>query len=117
MIYLEPPEHLKKQVKKKGGMGAIACSIPKEDEIDQQSRVYHALSDPIRLKIIALLAKQPLCVCLMKEVIPIPDSKISYHLCILKEAGLIEGKQEANWIIYNLTPDGRRFRPKRKMEQ
>lgn len=112
MIYLEPPEHLKKQVRKKGGMEAISRTIPKDNEIGLQSKVYQALSDPIRLKIIALLAKQPLCVCLMKEVIPIPDSKISYHLCILKEAGLIEGKQEANWIIYNLTPEGRRFKPK-----
>jgi len=93
-------------------MEAISRSIPEDNEIGVQSKIYNALSDPIRLKIIALLAKQPLCVCLMKEVIPIPDSKISYHISILKEAGLIVGKQEGNWIIYSLTPSGRRFKPK-----
>lgn len=93
-------------------MKAISRSIPEDGDIELQSKAYQALSDPIRLKILALLSRQPLCVCLIKEVIPIPDSKLSYHLCILKEAGLIKGKQEANWIIYHLTSKGRRFKPK-----
>lgn len=112
MVYLEPPEHLKKKVDKKGGMKGISRMIPRDDKIGQQSKVYQALSDPTRLKIIALLSKEQLCVCLMKQVIPIPDPKLSYHISILKEAGLIEGKQEGTWIIYRLTPKGRRFMPK-----
>ena len=112
MIYLEPPEHLRKKVDRKGGMKGISRTIPQDDEIGRQSKVYQAMSDPTRLKIMALLSKQQLCVCLMKEVIPIPDPKLSYHISILKDAGLIEGEQEGNWIIYRLTPKGRRFRPK-----
>jgi ArsR family transcriptional regulator len=40
---------------------------------------------------------------LIKEITSVPDSKLSYHLSILKEAGLITGKQEGNWIIYRTT--------------
>jgi ArsR family transcriptional regulator len=37
------------------------------------------------------------------------DSKLSYHLNILKKAGIIEGKQQGQWIIYNVTDEARMF--------
>jgi ArsR family transcriptional regulator len=70
------------------------------------STTFHALSDPVRITILHLLAVQPLCVCVIKECIGIADSKLSYHLTIMKKADLIEGKQEGNWIIYHLTDLG-----------
>lgn len=39
----------------------------------------------------------------------IADSKLSYHLTILKESGLISGEYHGNWIIYSITPDGLRY--------
>ena len=39
----------------------------------------------------------------------ISDSKLSYHLTVLKESGLIEGECRGNWIIYSLTDDGKKF--------
>ena len=54
-----------------------------------------------------LLAAQPLCVCVIKQCIRIADSKLSYHLSILKETGFIEGQTRKNWIIYRLTDSGR----------
>ena len=39
----------------------------------------------------------------------IADSKLSYHLTILKEAGLIEGEYHGNWIIYSITGAGSRY--------
>ena len=106
---MEIPDPIKEQLERKGGIVEIAKSIPEDEEIEEKSRIYHALSDPIRLKILNLLIKQPLCVCLLKEVIDISDSKLSYHLSILKENGLIEGKQKASWIIYNTTELGKRY--------
>jgi ArsR family transcriptional regulator len=50
---------------------------------------------------------QPLCVCVIKEVVNIADSKLSYHLNILKEQDLIFGEQQGNWIIYRITDKGR----------
>jgi ArsR family transcriptional regulator len=39
----------------------------------------------------------------------IADSKLSYHLTVLRESGLIEGEYQGNWIIYSLTDIGRKY--------
>jgi ArsR family transcriptional regulator len=62
--------------------------------------------NPLCLKILAMLAVQPLCVCVIKAVLGIADSKLSYHLSVLKKTGLITGEAQGNWIIYRLTADG-----------
>lgn len=54
-----------------------------------------------------MLSPQPLCVCVIKEVIGIADSKLCYHVSVLKKVGLIEGEPQGNWIIYSLTDIGR----------
>lgn len=53
-----------------------------------------------------MLAVQPLCVCVIKAVLGIADSKLSYHLSVLKRAELIAGEAQGNWIIYRLTAEG-----------
>jgi len=53
------------------------------------------------------LLSQPLCVCIIKAVVNIADSKLSYHLNILKEQDFISGEQQGNWIIYSITNRGR----------
>ena len=72
------------------------------------SLIHHALSEPLRLRIPHALAIQPLCVCVIKDIVGIADSKLSYHLNQSKKAGLIEGDQQGSWIIYHLTPLGER---------
>lgn len=104
------PDPIKKQVEKCGGVEGIRVSIPPDESLAIQSGVYQALADPLRLKILTLLARQPLCVCIIKELVDIPDSKLSYHLGILKDTGLIEGNREGNWIIYRATRLGKRYR-------
>ena len=107
---MEIPTPIQKQVERKGGVQGITELLGDENRILKQSKIYHALSDPLRLKILSLLAIQPLCVCLIKQLVNTPDSKLSYHLAILKESGLIEGKQKGNWIIYNVTKQGRKYK-------
>jgi ArsR family transcriptional regulator len=63
---------------------------------------FHALSDPWRLQIIELLRSQELCVCELMEKLEISQSKLSFHLKILKEAGLVQTRQEGRWIYYRL---------------
>ena len=70
-------------------------------------RLHQALADPIRLTVMYSLLSQPLCVCVIKEVVKIADSKLSYHLSILKEQDFIIGEQQGNWIIYSITDRGR----------
>ncbi len=91
-----------------GGVPGLENLIPDEETLDAASRVHHALSEPLRLRIVHALAVQPLCVCVIKEIAGIADSKLSYHLNQLKKAELIVGEQQGSWIIYRLTPRGER---------
>lgn len=92
-----------------GGLKGLCGRLPKPATIARMSATHHALSDPVRMKILHLLAVQPLCVCIIKSCIGIADSKLSYHLTVMKKAGLIDGEQQGNWIIYRLTDKGRAF--------
>lgn len=106
---MEIPEPIKEDLDKFGGMEGLIALLPDRKRIVAESREYHVVSDPVRLTILYLLARQPLCVCVIKEVIGIADSKLSYHLAHLSKAGLITGNRQGNWIIYAITEEGLRF--------
>jgi ArsR family transcriptional regulator len=64
---------------------------------------FHALSDPIRVRVLELLRSQELCVCdLCEQLDNISQSKLSFHLKTLKDAGLVRLRQEGRWIYYSL---------------
>jgi len=105
----EIPEQIQKELDAIGGFEALASRIPPESTLVEQSRIYHALSDPIRLTILYLIRDQPLCVCVINRFMHLAGSKLSYHLTVLKESGLIEGECRGNWIIYSLTDTGRKY--------
>lgn len=63
---------------------------------------FHALSDPLRLQVLELLRQQELCVCELCEKLGVTQSKLSFHLKTLKEAGLVRSRQEGRWIYYTL---------------
>jgi ArsR family transcriptional regulator len=92
-----------------GGLEGLADHLPPDDLFERMREWYQACADPVRLKIVSLLMVQPLCVCVIKAAVKMADSKLSYHLTILKRAGIIEGNQQGNYIIYQITPDARRF--------
>ena len=102
----EIPEPIQMEIDRAGGIEGLISRIPDDDALESIARTHHALSDVYRMKILYLLAGQPLCVCVIKEVLGIADSKLSYHLNALKTAGLIKGQQQKNWIIYSLTSKG-----------
>ena len=104
---MEIPDPIKSDLEKIGGVNGLVKSLPKDNKIENLSKIFHGLSDKYRLKILMILNKQPVCVCIMKEILKIADSKLSYHLSSLKEYGLIYGKQQGNWIIYYPTNLGK----------
>jgi ArsR family transcriptional regulator len=106
---MEIPDSIREDLEQLGGFDALADRIPQREDLEEKSRIYHALSDPLRLTILHLLKDQPLCVCVIKKFVRIADSKLSYHLAILKESGLIIGEYQGNWIIYRLTDKGSVF--------
>ncbi len=102
------PQEVSDSLDAVGGVPGLLGRLPGLAEIERASRVHHALSEPLRLRILHALVVQPLCVCVIKEIAGIADSKLSYHLNQLKKAELIEGEQQGSWIIYHLTPLGER---------
>jgi len=106
---LEIPEPIRRELEEMGGLAALAEQIPTQEELAAQSRVHHALADPLRLTILYLIKDQPLCVCVINRFMRLAGSKLSYHLNILKEAGLVEGEYHGNWIIYSLTDTGLKY--------
>jgi ArsR family transcriptional regulator len=101
------PDPIQKELDNQGGMEGLLSRIPDPTVLYASSRFYQALADPIRLTIMYSLLSQCLCVCVIKEVVNIADSKLSYHLSILKEQEFIVGEQQGNWIIYSITDRGR----------
>ncbi|MBE9137574.1 winged helix-turn-helix transcriptional regulator [Nodosilinea sp. LEGE 07088] len=65
---------------------------------------FKALADPLRLEVIELLRSQEMCVCDLCDRMDIAQSKLSFHLKTLREAGLITARQEGRWIYYSLNP-------------
>ena len=63
---------------------------------------FHALSEPLRVKVLDLLRQQELCVCELCDCLGITQSKLSFHLKALKEAELVRTRQEGRWIYYSL---------------
>ena len=61
-----------------------------------------SLSDPIRINILELMMNGEICVCDIVKVTGLAQSKISYHIKILKDSGLISDRQEGRWVYYKL---------------
>ena len=101
------PDPIQKDLDNQGGMEGLLSRIPDPTVLHASSRFHQALADPIRLTVMYALLSQPLCVCVIKGVVRIADSKLSYHLSILKEQEFIVGEQQGNWIIYSITDRGR----------
>jgi ArsR family transcriptional regulator len=66
-------------------------------------RLFRALGDPTRLRLINLMAAQEVCVCYFIEVIGAPQPKISRHLAYLRNAGIVATRREGKWMHYRLT--------------
>lgn len=105
---MDLPEQIQKDLDDLGGFAALEERVPASVDLERESRIYHALADPLRLTILYLLRDQPLCVCVINRFMRIAGSKLSYHLNILKDSGLINGEYHGNWIIYSITERGRK---------
>ncbi len=64
--------------------------------------IFKALSDETRLRIVKLLDRGELCVCDIFTALDMSQPKVSFHLNVLKEAGLIGDRKQGRWIHYRL---------------
>lgn len=67
--------------------------------------VFSALGDETRLDILAQLRGGERCVCELTEAIQTSQSRLSFHLKVLKDAGLIKDRPEGRWVYYSIHTD------------
>lgn len=79
-------------------MSAIATTL----DVRPVSRLFKALSDPTRLRIVALLAHEELCVCHVEGALGLSQPLISRHLAVLRNAGVVSHRREGSWVYYRL---------------
>lgn len=69
---------------------------------EQAVRFFHALSDQTRVEIIKQLQGGELCVCELMDTLDAAQSRLSFHLRVLKDAGLVMDRREGRWSYYEL---------------
>lgn len=67
--------------------------------------IFKALSDETRLRTVQLLASGELCACRILEEFNITQPTLSYHMNILCQSGLVEGRREGTWMKYSLNKE------------
>jgi ArsR family transcriptional regulator len=90
----------------------IACCKPlaapslSDDEAEATSRLFKALGDPARVKILNLLAGgEPTCACELIPALGLSQPTVSHHLKKLTDAGLLRREQRGVWAYYSIDPD------------
>lgn len=68
------------------------------------ARLFHALSDETRLRVLARLADGERCVCELTDSLDAGQSRLSFHLKTLREVGLVTDRRDGKWIYYTLNP-------------
>ena len=69
------------------------------------ARLFHALADETRLRIVEQLADGEQCVCDLTDALEAGQSRLSFHLKTLKDAGLVTDRRQGRWIYYTLRPE------------
>jgi len=76
------------------------------NQVEEASRLFHALSETTRLQILEQLKDGEQCVCELTELFHTGQSRLSFHLRVLKDAGLINDRPEGRWMYYSLNAEG-----------
>jgi ArsR family transcriptional regulator len=80
---------------------SLSYLAPKLD-VRPLSRVFKALGDETRLRVVALLSHGELCVCHIEAALGLSQANASRQLSVLRAAGVVEPRREGNWVYYHL---------------
>ena len=69
------------------------------------SALFKALADPHRLEVALALAGGERCVCELTEQMGLAQSTLSFHLKVMREAGLLDSRVQGRWVYYRLRPE------------
>jgi ArsR family transcriptional regulator, arsenate/arsenite/antimonite-responsive transcriptional repressor len=92
---------------------AIVCCAPvaatrlTDDEVEATARLFRAIGDPARIRILNALATnaEPVCVCNLIEPLGLTQPTVSHHLKTLADAGLLIREQRGKWAYFSLKPE------------
>jgi ArsR family transcriptional regulator len=77
------------------------------DQATALAAVFKGLSDPVRLRLLSMIASHEggeACVCDLTPAFDVSEPTISHHLKVLREAGLVTSERRASWVYYRLVP-------------
>lgn len=77
-------------------------------DYEQSAKVFKALCDERRLRILDLLKSGEKCTCVLTEQMGMPQSSLSYHMKILCESGIVVGREDGKWTHYKICDSGRK---------
>lgn len=86
----------------------LSDAVMGADEAAELAKVFKALADPVRLRLLNLIASMKTgeaCVCDLTGQFELKPPTISHHLKVLREAGLIEGERRGTWVYYRVVPE------------
>lgn len=76
-----------------------------QTDLARTARWFHALGDETRLQIIERLCSGEQCVCDLTDFLQTGQSRLSFHLKTLKEAGILNDRREGRWVYYSMNAD------------
>ncbi|NLO62487.1 MAG: winged helix-turn-helix transcriptional regulator [Clostridiaceae bacterium] len=77
--------------------------------IEKQAKLFNALADERRLRILSMLKGCERCACAIKEELDLPQSSLSYHMKILCDSGLVTDRRDGKWTYYSISRSGCMF--------
>jgi ArsR family transcriptional regulator len=80
---------------------AIATAV----NLSRAAELFHALSDETRLAIVQRLRSGERCVCDLTDLLEAAQSRLSFHMKVLKDAGLVTDRRQGRWIHYSLNTE------------
>ena len=80
-------------------------AVASHHRTDRAVELFHALSDETRLQIIELLRKGERCVCDLTDTLDAAQSRLSFHLRVLRDAGIVRDRKDGRWVHYELNRD------------
>lgn len=86
-------------------MATTVANELRTSDLQAASRVFHALSDETRLEIVSMLGDRERCVCDLMSALDAAQSRLSFHLKVLKDAGIVLDRRDGRWIYYSLNKE------------
>nr|WP_235453836.1 metalloregulator ArsR/SmtB family transcription factor [Streptomyces olivochromogenes] len=86
----------------------LAAAPLDDDRAAELAKVFKALGDPVRLRLLSMIASQDdgeVCVCELTPAFDLSQPTISHHLKLLRQAGLIDCERRGTWVYYWALPD------------